>query len=165
MSGRSLLVASAVQQAALRELAGSAVRGEASEIATRFARDRARAVLLTLSGWAAPEIAEAFGVGEDSVRRWRTWFAHGGIDALRATLAPGPVAERGERALACARELLAAPVQDRPNWTLPRLRARANRRGDFAEIEARTGVRLSQSHLGVLPRQKGASAGAGPGTP
>lgn len=58
MSGRSSLVASAVQQAALRELAGSAVRGEA---------DRARAVLLTLSGWAAPEIAEAFGVGEDSV--------------------------------------------------------------------------------------------------
>lgn len=146
MSGRSSLVASAVQQAALRELAGSAVRGEA---------DRARAVLLTLSGWAAPEIAEAFGVGEDSVRRWRMWFAHGGIDALRSTLSPGPAAERGERALACARELLAAPVQDRPNWTLPRLRA---------EIEARTGVRLSQSHLSVLLRQKGASAGAGPAT-
>ena len=146
MSGRSSLVASAVQQAALRELAGSAVRGEA---------DRARAVLLTLSGWAAPEIAEAFGVGEDSVRRWRMWFAHGDIDALRSTLSPGPAAERGERALACARELLAAPVQDRPNWTLPRLRA---------EIEARTGVRLSQSHLSVLLRQKGASAGAGPAT-
>lgn len=146
MSGRSSLAASAAQQAALRELAGSAVRGEA---------DRARAVLLTLAGWTAPEIAEAFGATEDTVRRWRHWFAQGGVDALRATLAPGPAAERGERALACARELLAAPVEERTNWTLPRLRA---------EIEARTGVRLSQSHLSVLLRQKGDSAGAGPGT-
>jgi transposase len=146
MSGRSSLVASAAQQAALRELAGSAVRGEA---------DRARAVLLTLAGWTAGEIGEAFGVGEDTVRRWRMWFAQGGVDALRATLAPGPAAERGERALACARELLAGPVQDRTNWTLARLRA---------EIEARTGVRLSQSHLSVLLRQRGAFAGAGPGT-
>ena len=146
MSGRSSLVASAEQQAALRELAGSTVRGEA---------DRARAVLLTLAGWTAGEIGEAFGVGEDTVRRWRHWFAQGGIDALRATLAPGPAAERGERALACARELLAAPVQDRPNWTLLRLRA---------EIEARTGVRVSQGHLSVLLREKGGSAGGGPAT-
>ena len=141
MSGRSSLVASAEQQAALRGPAGSAVRGAA---------DRARAVLLTLAGWTAGEIGEAFGVGEDTVRRWRHWFAQGGVDALRSTLAPGPAAERGERALACARELLVAPVQDRPNWTLPRLRA---------EIEARTGVRLSQSHLSVLLREKGGSAG------
>ena len=74
---------------------------------------------------------------------------------LRATLAPGPAAERGERALRCARELLAGAVQDRPNWTLPRLRA---------EIEARTGVRVSQGHLSVLLREKGASVGAAPAT-
>ena len=110
MSDRSSLVASSEQQAALRELAGSAVRGEA---------DRARAVLLTLAGWTG----EAFGVGEDTVRCWRHWFAQGGVDALRATLAPGPAAEWGKRALACARELMAAPVQDRPDWTLLRLRA------------------------------------------
>jgi len=60
MAGRSSLVVSAEQVAALRVLAGSAVRGEA---------DRARAVLLTLAGWMASEIGEAFGVGEDSVRR------------------------------------------------------------------------------------------------
>ena len=78
------------------------------------------------------------------------------MEALRTTLAPGPIAERGERALACARALLAAPVQDRPNWTLPRLRA---------EVEARTGVRVSQGHLSVLLCQKGGSAGAGPATP
>ena len=142
MAGRSLLIASAEQVAALRVLAGSAVRGEA---------DRARAVLLTLAGWTASEIGEAFSVGEDAVRRWRAWFAQGGIDALRSTLAPGPSPERGERVLACAREILAAPVQDRPNWTLPRLRA---------EIEARTGVRVAQSHLSVLLR-KGASGGDG----
>ena len=145
MSGRSSLCAGAGQEAALRELAKSPVRGEA---------DRARAVLLTLAGWTAPQIAEAFGVGEDAVRRWRALFARGGVDALRSTLAPGPSSERGERALACAREILAAPVQDRPNWTLPRLRA---------EIEARMGVRVAQSHLSVLLR-KGASDGGGPAT-
>ena len=145
MSGRSSLGAGAEQEVALRELAKSPVRGEA---------DRARAVLLTLAGWTAPRIAEAFGVGEDAVRRWRVLFARGGVDALRSTLAPGPPSERGERALACAREILTAPVQDRPNWTLPRLRA---------EIEARTGVRVAQSHLSVLLR-KGASDGGGPAT-
>lgn len=146
MAGRSSLVAEAGQEAALRELAKSVERGEA---------DRARAVLLTLAGWTAPEIGEAFGVGEDSVRRWRHRFARGGVDALRSTAVPGPSAERGERALACAREILAAPVQDRANWTSPRLRA---------GIEARTGVRVSQSHLSVLLR-RGASAGVAHATP
>ena len=94
MSGRSSLVASAEQQEALRELSVSAVRGEA---------DRARAILLTLDGWTAGQIGQAFGATEDTVRRWRMWFAQGGVDALRSTLAPGPAAERGERALACAR--------------------------------------------------------------
>jgi len=142
MAGRSSLVASAEQEAALRALASSSVRGEA---------DRARAVLLTLAGWTAVEIGEAFATTEDSVRRWRGWFTQGGVNARRSTLAPGPPPERGERALACARELLAAPVQDRTNWTLPRLRA---------EIEARTGVRISASRLSVLLREKGGSAGA-----
>jgi transposase len=139
-------MAGAEQEAALRELAVAPVRGEA---------DRARAVLLTLSGWTAAEIGEAFGVGEDSVRRWRAWLARGGTDALRSTLAPGPSPERGRRALARARGILAEPVQDRPNWTLPRLRA---------EVEARTGGRLlSPSHPSVLLR-RGASAGGGPAT-
>ncbi len=145
MSGRSSLRVGAEQEAALRELAKSPARGEA---------DRARAVLLTFAGRTAPQIAEAFGVGEDAVRRWRVLFARGSVDALRSTLAPGPSSERGERALACAREILTAPVQDQPNWTLPRLRA---------EIEARTGVRVAQSHLSVLLRKE-ASDGGGPAT-
>lgn len=88
------------------------------------------------------------------MRRWRAWFVRGGADALCSTVASGPSGERGERALACARALLAEPVQDRTNWTLARLRA---------EVEARTGLRVSHSHLGALLR-KGASAGAARGT-
>jgi len=76
MAARSSLVASAEQVAALRVLAGSAVRGEV---------DRARAMLLTLAGWTAAEIGEAFAVREDSVRRWRAWFAYDGVDALGST--------------------------------------------------------------------------------
>ncbi|MFL5287991.1 MAG: hypothetical protein ACJ8AW_45255, partial [Rhodopila sp.] len=59
MSGRSTLRATDDQKAALAELARSDVRGEA---------DRARAVLLTLSGWSSGQSAEAFGVTADAVR-------------------------------------------------------------------------------------------------
>lgn len=141
MAGRSPLCATAEQQASLRELARSEVRGEA---------DRARAILLTLSGWTSVELAEAFGVTADSVRHWRQWFAEGGVDALRSTLAPGPSPEKGERALAVAEALLREPVENRTNWTLPRLRA---------EIERQSGVRVSKSRLSILLREKGGSAG------
>ena len=59
MGGKSAIVANGEQRLALMALAGSRDRGEA---------DRARAVLLTLSGWSSPRIAEAFGVREDTVR-------------------------------------------------------------------------------------------------
>jgi hypothetical protein len=87
MSRQSPLSATSEQKSALAELAGSELRGEA---------DRGRAILLTLSGWTSPEIAEAFGVTTDSVRHWRQWLAEGGVEALRSTLAPGPSAEKGE---------------------------------------------------------------------
>ena len=141
MAGQSRMCATAEQVAALRELARSEVRGEA---------DRARAILLTLSGWTSVELAEAFGVTADSVRHWRQWFVEGGVDALRSTLAPGPSPEKGERALAVAAELLRQPVENRPNWTLPRLRA---------EIERKAGVRISKSRLSILLRKKGGSVG------
>jgi transposase len=146
MAGQSRMCATAEQVAALRELARSEVRGEA---------DRARAMLLTLSGWTSVELAEAFGVTADSVRHWRQWFVEGGVDALRSTLAPGPSPEKGERALAVAAELLRQPVENRPNWTLPRLRA---------EIERQAGVRISKSRLSILLRKKGGSAGDVHGT-
>ena len=82
--------------------------------------DRARGILCTLEGGTGPEIGAAFGVAEVTVRRWRQWFCGGGVDALRLALAPGPSAERAEKAAAIAATLLADPVQDRTNWTLPR---------------------------------------------
>jgi len=51
MTGRSPLSATGDQVAGLRELSGSDVRGEA---------DRARAILLTLSGWTGVKVAEAW---------------------------------------------------------------------------------------------------------
>src|SRR5271166_5252641 len=81
MAGKSPLTATDEQRAGLEALAGSHDRGEA---------DRARAVLLTLAGWTSPQIAEAFGVREDTVRFWRSEFAGGGVEALKASVAPGP---------------------------------------------------------------------------
>ena len=145
MPGRSPLVATVEQKAALQELARSEVRGEA---------DRARAILLTLQGWTSPQLAAAFGVTPEAVRHWRGWFGERGVDALRSTLAPGPSPAKGEGALAVASLLLRQPVEDRTNWTLPRLRA---------EIERQTGASISAGRLSVLLK-RGASVGAGPGT-
>ena len=153
MPGRSPLVATAEQKAALQELSRSDVRGEA---------DRARAILLTLQGWTSIEVAEAFGVTPEAVRHWRGWFSERGVDALRSTLAPGPSPAKGERALAVASLLLRQPVEDRTNWTLPRLRAEVERRRSPV-IERQTGASISAGRLSVLLK-KGASDGAGPGT-
>ena len=125
-------------------MAGSRDRGEA---------DRARAVLLTLAGWTSGRIAEAFGVREDTVRLWRSDFMRGGVDALKARVAPGPAPVKSEAALRVAMPLLAEPVADRPNWTIPRLRA---------EIEAREGVSISRSQLSRALRKK-SFVGAVPG--
>ena len=121
----------------------------------RAEADRARAILLTLSGWTSPEIAAAFGVREDTVRLWRGAFMRGGVEALRKRVPPGPAPLKAERALAVAAELLAAPVADRPNWTLPRL---------ADEIERRAGLRISRSRLWVVLRKRGRSAGGAPAT-
>ena len=74
MPGKSKLTADAAEQAALRGLSKSEQRGEA---------DRARAILLTLEGRRAGEIAVALGVHVSTVRNWRGYFAHGGAAALR----------------------------------------------------------------------------------
>jgi len=145
MSGKSPVTAGEEQRNALQSLALSRDRGEA---------DRARAILLTLSGWTSPRIAEAFGVREDTVRLWRSEFTRGGVEALKATVAPGPPAVKTEAALRVATPLLEAPVADRPNWTLSRL---------MAEIEAREGIKIGKSQLSKALRKK-TSAGGGPGT-
>ncbi len=145
MSGKSLVTANEEQRVALRTLAASRDRGEA---------DRARAVLLTLAGWTSPRLAEAYGVREDTVRLWRSDFAKGGIDALKASIAPGPLPVKSETALRVAAPLLEEPVADRPNWTIARLRA---------EIEVREGVRISRSQLSKALRKK-SFVGGGRGT-
>jgi transposase len=111
-------------------------------------------VLLTLSGWSSPQIAEAFGVREDTVRLWRSVFGRGGVDALKASIAPGLPPVKSETALRVVTPLLEEPVADRPNWTIARLRA---------EIEAREGVRISRSQLSKALRKK-SSVGGGLGT-
>jgi transposase len=145
MAGRSSVAADEKQGEALRALARSRDRGEA---------DRARAMLLTLAGWTSRRISEAFGVREDTVRFWRSAFARGGIEALEATVAPGPAPVKSEAALRVITPLLDAPVADRPNWTIERLRA---------EIGTCEGVKISRSQLSKALRKK-TSAGGGPGT-
>jgi transposase len=131
-----LITASAEQRAGLMALAESRDRGEA---------DRARAVLLTLSGWTSRQIAKAFCVRDDTVRLWRSDFSHGGVEALRATVALGPVAGKSETALLVVTPLLEEPVANRPNWTIARLRA---------EIEAQEGISISRSQLYKALRKK-----------
>ena len=79
--------------------------------------------MLTLAGWTSQRIAEAFGVRADTVRLWRSEFARGGIEALKATVALGQAPVKTEAALRVVTPLLEAPVADRPNWTIARLRA------------------------------------------
>ena len=145
MTGRSPVSATDDQRAALTALASSGERGEA---------DRARAVLLTLAGWTSPRIAEAFGVREDTVRLWRSDFMRDGASALQASVVPGPAPVKTEAALRVATPLLEAPVADRRNWTISRLRA---------EIEQREGVRISRSQLSKALHKK-SSAGGGRAT-
>ena len=146
MAGQSAVTADEEQRSALITLSRSRDRGEA---------DRARAIVLTLSGWTSSQIAEAFGVREDTVRFWRRAFRTGGVEALKTAVAPGPVPVKAACALAVAEEVLSGPVADRPNWTLPRL---------ADEIEKRSGMRISRSRLSVVLRQRGMSAGDGPAT-
>ena len=146
MAGKSPVTVDEEQRQGLLALSHSRDRGEA---------DRARAIVLTLSGWTSRQIAEAFGVREDTVRVWRSAFTAGGIEALPKSIAPGSAPVKAERALAVAEEVLSRPVADRPNWTLPRL---------ADEIERRAGLRISPSRLSVVLRQKGISAGDGPAT-
>src|SRR3982751_1800487 len=72
MVGKSPVRADAEQRSALVALSHSRDRGEA---------DRARAILLTLSGWTSGQIAQAFGVREDTVRFWRSACRRGGRGA------------------------------------------------------------------------------------
>ena len=114
MAGRPRVVSTSDQLQALQELARSERRDEA---------DRARAIVLSINGWTSGQIARAFGVTPDSVRRWRSWFSEAGVEGLRASERLGREAVKSEAAAGVVAPLLTAPVADRVNWTLPRLQA------------------------------------------
>src|ERR687889_1411537 len=120
MPGKSTLTADAAEQAALRALSKSEQRGEA---------DRARAILLTLEGRTAEEIAAALGVHVSTVHNWRGYFAHGGVAGLRRRQAPGRQATIGPHAGAIAAAILNEDVRHDGGWTLVRLCAEIARRG------------------------------------
>src|SRR3982751_627614 len=143
MVGRPRVVTTAEDSSELEALALSARRDEA---------DRARAILLSAGGWTSGQIARAFGVTPDSVRRWRMWFMAEGGGGLRAKPPTGAAPVKSEAALALGREVLSAPVTDRPNWTLPRLQS---------ELAARSGVTISKSQLSKA-LTKGGSVGRRP---
>ncbi|MGI8569185.1 MAG: hypothetical protein ACR2KT_09055, partial [Methylocella sp.] len=102
---------------------------------------------LSLSGWKSAAIGEVFGVREDTVRDWRSTFMREGLAGIERHPAPGCSPVKAEAALAVASELFAAPVENRINWTLPRLPE---------EIARRTLHRFSHSRLSVVLRKKGA---------
>ncbi len=147
MAGKSPLTASVEQRCGLERLAGSVNRAEA---------DRARAILLSLAGRTSADIGEVFGVREDTVRDWRSTFMREGVAGMERHPAPGASPAKAEAALMVAREVFAAPVENRVNWTLPRL---------SEEIERRTGHRISRSRLSVVLRKKGALPANGLVTP
>src|SRR4051812_50058285 len=86
MPGKSKLTADAAEQATLRALSKSEHRGEA---------DRARAILLTLEGRKAEEIAAVLGVHVSTVRNWRGYFAHGGGAGVRGGPRTGQPGQNG----------------------------------------------------------------------
>jgi transposase len=121
MSGRTRVRSTGEQLTALQELARSDRRDEA---------DRARAVVLSINGWTSGQIARAFGVTPDSVRRWRGWFAQDGVEGLRAGEHRGREPVKSSAAAVVVGSLLSDPVADRANWTLPRLQAEIARQAD-----------------------------------
>ena len=142
MSGRSKVTTDEEGRSALRALARSARRSEA---------DRARAILLTLAGQRAAEIAAGLGVHVSTVREWRGRFARGGVAALRHRKPPCRQTRFGRAAAALAEVILAEDVHHDRGWTLPRLRAEIRRRG---------GPAIGNVWLSVQLRRK-ASPGAG----
>src|SRR5919199_1049859 len=122
MPGKSKLTADAAEQATLGALSKSEHRGEADP-------DRARAILLTLEGRRAEEIAATLGVHISTVRNWRGYFAHGGVAGLRRRQRPGQQAKIGPHAGAIAAAILEEDTCHDGGWTLPRLCAEIARRG------------------------------------
>src|SRR5919112_1021773 len=145
MPGKSKITADAAERATLRALSKSGQRGEA---------DRARAILLTLEGRKAEEIAAVLGVHVSTVRNWRGYFAHGGVAGLRRRQRPGWQSVVGPHAGAIAAAILNDDTRHDGgpggSWTLGRL---------CAEIARRGGPAISPRWLSHQLRQRGLPSG------
>jgi transposase len=135
--GKSKLTADAADRAALRGLSKSEHRSEA---------DRARAILMTLKGQRAEEIATILGVHVSTVHNWRGDFAHGGVAGLRRRQAPGRQAVIGPHAGAIAASILSEDTHHDGGWTLGRL---------CTEIAHRGGPSISPRWLSHQLRKRG----------
>jgi hypothetical protein len=87
---------------------------------------------------------------------WSSEGRTGAVAAPRTRPKPGKAPWKSQAALAVIEELLAAPLAERPRWTLPRLQR---------AVRERAGISSSPSRLSVVPREKGIFAGAGHATP
>src|SRR4051795_688362 len=112
--------------------------------------DRARAILLTLEGRKAGEIAAILGVHISTVRNWRGYFAHSGVAGLRRRPRLGGQSVVGRHAGAIAATILNEDTRHDGGWTLARL---------CAEIAQRGGPAISPRWLSHQLRQRGLSGG------
>src|ERR687894_779887 len=112
MPGKSKLTADAAERAALRGLSKSEQRGEA---------DRARAILLTLEGRDAGDIAAVLGVHVSTGRNRRWYFAQGGGAGRRQRPRQGQEAAIGPHAGPIPAAVLNDDAGHDGGWTLGRL--------------------------------------------
>ena len=79
------------------------------------------------------------------MRFWRSTFARGGVEAIKARTAPGMPPEKTEAILRVVEPLLEAPVANRPNWTIPRL---------IEEVRKKERITVSPSTMSKALRKK-----------
>lgn len=152
MVGRTRLSTTNEEHAALERLARSVDRAEA---------DRARAILWSSEGRTGAAIGGLLGVQADTVRQWRRRFRAGGDErqrrsSLRTRPKPGKAPWKSQAALVVIERLLAAPLAERPNWTLPRLQR---------AVREQAGISISPSRLSVVRCERGTSVAADRATP
>jgi len=70
---------------------------------------------------------------------WRSDFLRGGVQALKASVAPGAVPVKSKTALHVVTPLLEAPVTDRRNWTIAPGCAPRSRRLQLRKRQAEAG--------------------------
>jgi transposase len=134
MSRPTEITATPEEKSELELLARCGHRGESS---------RAKAILQTLAGSTALDIATWERVSVSAVKKWRSAYLKHGIDGIRRKPRPGRPGHRG----AAAMGIVLATVDGKPirGWTSTRL----------AEACRDQGVTISSSHLSRLMRSRG----------